>query len=218
MAVAKAVQIEVPPLKIGRIKLHIVGNTRLVCNAFPEKAIREMLDKQMGKAKQGREAKVPSACFAGSLYPLPGEVPILHDEDEDNVWMEGRFGFPSIAFKAAAVRAATDVGLKMTDMRRSFHIDGELVEIISDPPKMRRDMVKVGMGTSDVRFRAEFENWQAFPIIKYNKGIMNVERLINLFRTAGFGVGVGEWRPERDGMWGTFGIGPNHEDLGGESL
>ena len=203
--------LEVPPLKLGRIRLHIIGDTRLVCNHFSEKAIKQMLDKQMGKAKQGKESKVPADCFAGSLYPIPGVTAVLHSEGDDNVWMEGRFGFPSIAFKAAAVRAANDAGLKMTDMRRAFHIDGELVEIISGPARMRRDMVRVGMGVADVRFRAEFEPWEAFPVIRFNRGVMNEEKLVNLFRTAGFGVGVGEWRPEKNGMWGMFHIGEKVE-------
>jgi len=199
------------------MQVTIIGTSPLVCSRFDEKAIQMMVDKQMQKATKGREAKDPSDCFMRSLYPIPGVLAVLH-EDEDKVWAEGRFGFPSIAFKAAAVRAATDAGAKMTDMRRAFHIDGELVEIKGDAPKMRRDMVRVGMGTADVRFRGEFTNWHADVIIKYNQGVISISQIANLLRTAGFGVGIGEWRPEKDGMWGMFTIGPEVHDLGAEKI
>ena len=132
----------------------------------------------------------------------------MHDEDPENVWAEGRFGFPAIGLKAAAVRAATDVGLKMTDMRRAFHIDLELVEIQSEQhPQMRMDMVRVGMGTADVRFRPEFRNWKAEIPVRFNEAVISVEQIVNLFNLAGFGVGIGEWRPEKDGQWGMFHVG-----------
>lgn len=174
---------------------------------------------RMQVATTAKEAKNPTDCFMRSLYVIPGSPkPILHDEDAENVWAEGNFGHPAIAFKAAAVRAATDAGAKMTDMRRAFHIPSELVEIGGDPPKMRRDMVRVGMGTADVRFRGEFTNWNTSVEIRYNKGVISDSQICNLFRTAGFGVGVGEWRPEKGGQWGTFTVGTEVVNLGDEKI
>ena len=40
-------------------------------------------------------------------------------------------------------------------MRRSW------VAIIGPDPIMREDMVRVGMGTADIRYRAEFRDWSA---------------------------------------------------------
>lgn len=208
MANVKSDRLEVPAMRIGKMQLTIIGDSPLVCHRFDEKAIKMILDKQMGKAATGREKKQPSEDFFRAFYVLPGSVPILHDEDEENVWADGRFGFPAIGLKAAAVRAATDVGLKMTDMRRAFHIPCDLVEIKSaELPKMRMDMVRVGMGTADVRFRPEFREWQANVPVRYNEAVISVEQIINLFNLAGFGVGIGEWRPEKNGAWGMFHVG-----------
>ena len=96
----------------------------------------------------------------------------------------------------------------MTDMRRAFHIDGDLVEIKSEQhPQMRMDMVRIGMGTADVRFRPEFRDWSADVPIRFNEAVISVEQIVNLFNLAGFGVGIGEWRPEKDGQWGMFHVG-----------
>lgn len=80
-----------------------------------------------------------------------------------------------------------------------------IVEIHSDPPVMREDMVKVGMGTADIRYRGQFNNWWADITINYNRnGQQSLEQIINIINAGGFACGVGEWRPERDGQYGMF--------------
>jgi hypothetical protein len=92
----------------------------------------------------------------------------------------------------------------MTEARGAFHVDGEMVAIQAGPPKMRQDMVRVGMGTADVRFRGEFTQWAVDLTVSYNAAALSPEQIVNLFNLAGFGVGVGEWRPEKDGGYGRF--------------
>ena len=69
---------------------------------------------------------------------------------------------------------------------------------------MREDMVRIGMGVADMRYRAEFWPWHAELEISYNTRALSLEQIMNLLNTAGFGVGIGEWRPERDGDKGRF--------------
>jgi hypothetical protein len=69
---------------------------------------------------------------------------------------------------------------------------------------MREDAVKVGMGTADLRYRGEFWPWHARVLVRYNARVLSAEQILNLINHAGFGVGVGEWRPERDGLNGVF--------------
>lgn len=203
----KTTQIEVPPIRVEHVLVTLTGDSRLVTHRFSQKAIDLMLDKQMGKAKQGKSPKVPTEDFLGGLYPMPDATVQVRDEDPENIYATGRFGFPSCGIKAAVVRAATDAGMKMTDVRRAFHIAGELTEILCEPgPYMRQDMVRVGMGTADIRFRPEFREWKMVVPVLYNMAVISREQLVNLFRLAGFGVGLGEWRPEREGSWGTFSV------------
>lgn len=80
-----------------------------------------------------------------------------------------------------------------------------MIEIHSDTPVMREDMVKVGMGTADIRYRGQFDNWYADMTIIFNKnGMYSLEQIVNIINAGGFACGVGEWRPERDGQYGMY--------------
>jgi len=64
-------------------------------------------------------------------------------------------------------------------------------------------MVRVGTGT-DLRYRAEFKSWRTELAITYNTNSISVEQIVNLFRLSGYAIGVGDWRPAKDGPFGTF--------------
>jgi hypothetical protein len=200
---AATVAIELPRLNVQMLQITLIGDAPLICHAWSEKAKRLMLDKQMKKAKQGKEAKSPEADFMESLYWLTDKPA----EPSFDVPADARFGFPAVGFKAAAVSACRFVdGVKMTEMRGAFHIMGDMVEI-DGRPTPREDMVRVGMGTADIRYRGEFRDWSALINIRFNASALSAEQIVNLFNVAGFGVGVGEWRPERDGSFGLFHVG-----------
>lgn len=185
----RSVVLDIAPINRQRMTITVVGDTRLVCHNWSDKAKKMMLDKQMKKAAQAKEAKDPAQDFADSLYPMG----------------DGRYGFPAIAFKNAAVSACRFVSdIKMTEARGAFHVLGDLIPVQGDDPQMREDMVRVGMGTADIRYRGEFINWRCTLDILYNANVLSPEQIINLFNNAGFGVGVGEHRPEKDGSWGLF--------------
>lgn len=195
--------IELPPLNIQRLDVAIIGESPLIVHAWSKKSREQMLAKQMKKASTGKAAKDPWKDFCESLYWLDGAPDQPTEADVTN----GRFGFPSIAFKAAAITAVTTIG-DMTKVlaRQCFHITGEFVTIIGPPPSMREDMVRVGMGTADIRFRGEFSPWAAILPIQFNANALSAEQIVNLLHIGGFGCGVGEWRPEKDGQFGRFRI------------
>ena len=184
---------------------------------------------------KAKEPKNPVEDFVASMYwltPMPTE---FTDEAVDAALKDARFGFPVTAFKQAAISAAYRMGWAKDKMslRGAFFIDssanayygGDLVigenkkidvlpnrlisepmiEIHSDTPFMREDMVKVGMGTADIRYRGEFRNWYADITIKFNRnGQYSLEQVVNIINAGGCVCGVGEWRPERDGQYGMF--------------
>ena len=185
----KIVPIQLPKLDVRVITVKIVGDAPLICHKWSEKAKKQILDKQTGKASAGRELKNPEQDFEDSLYEFPG----------------GGYGFPAIAFKNAAVTACTSLGKSITKVaaRQAFHICGELVKI-EGTPAPREDMVRVGMGTADIRYRGEFPEWSCTLTIRYNARVLTAEQISNMLNTAGFAVGVGEWRSEKDGSFGLF--------------
>lgn len=179
--------------------------------------MRMMLEQQMGVASAGREPKNPLEDFKASLYKVDG----------------GGWGMPAPAFKAAAVTAANDVKLKMTEMRRAFHVQTYTVRItgpaITEPLtewdskyaeelkpyhkegiSMRMDMVRNDNGGADIRFRGWWPKWKCTLRVDYNAAVISLQQLVNLFYQAGWACGIGEWRPTspivKSGEFGRFSI------------
>jgi hypothetical protein len=189
--------IEIPKLNLATLQVLLIGDSPLIVHAWSPKAKEMMLAKQMKKAKQAKEAKDPERDFKESLYPM----------------LDGSHTFPAVGFKAAMVSACRFVeNMKMTAARGAFHILGEYIKI-DGQPEMREDMVRVGMGTADIRHRGEFKKWKALIEIRYNQSAISAEQIVNLLNVAGFGVGVGEWRPERDGSYGRFHVATEKESV-----
>lgn len=201
--------ITIPALDIRTATVKIVGDSPLIMHKWSEKAKKEILDKQMKKAKsKGHDAKDPFADFISSMYWLDGEPGNKTPEGFAAALEDGaRFGFPSTAVKAAAVAAAYRAGItkNMVSMNGAFHILGEFVEIHGEPV-MREDMVKVGMGVADIRYRGEFPEWWSSFTVRYNAAVLSLEQLINMINMGGFACGIGEWRAEKGGVYGSFHI------------
>lgn len=208
--------IEIKPLNIQTTTIRIVGDSPLIMHKWSEKAKKEMLDSMMNKEiKQkgkARPAKDPVQEFIDSMYWLEGEPSEKTEEGFAAAIEAGaRFGFPATSIKQATISAAYRSGVTkdMASMRGAFFIDGDgsdmLVEIKGCVPEMREDMVRVGMGKPDLRYRGEFKGWYADLTIRYNpNGMYTLEQLVNLINLGGFACGIGEWRPERDGQYGTY--------------
>ena len=204
--------IEIKPIEIKKVTVHIVGDTPLIMHAWSEKAKKMMLEAQMGTAKgKKKELKNPVDDFIRSMYWLT-EMPTEGTEEAFKAAIAGgaRFGFPVTAFKQAAISAAYRMGYVKDKMglRGAFFIESDengMVEIHSDEPIMREDMVKIGMGTADLRYRGEFRNWSADLVISYNaNGQFSLENIVNIINLSGYVCGVGEWRVEKDGQFGMY--------------
>lgn len=206
-AVSVEASFKLPKIERNRLIITLVGDSALITHRWSEKAKKEMLDTQMKRAKTSKVAKDPDRDFADSLYWLTTQPSAITSETV----AAGRFGFPSVGFKKAAVTAAGDVdGAKMTEMRRRFHVEGEFVEIEGAPIR-REDMVRLNGTKADIRFRGMFPEWRATLNIEYNSSAISAEQIVNLFNLAGFGVGIGEWRPEKNGQFGRFHVATDRD-------
>jgi hypothetical protein len=177
------------------LSLTIVGDSPLICHRWSDDAKRAMLEKQMKMPKQAREAKNPEKLYEDSLYR----------------GAKGKYVFPAIAFKKAAVDACSHVAeITKVLARGCFHVLGEYVSI-EGRPEPREDVVRVGMGTADIRYRGQFPQWSTKLLIRYNSAVLTAAQIINLFNVAGFAIGVGDWRPQRDGNFGMFHVQAKQE-------
>jgi hypothetical protein len=185
--------VSIPQVEVVQTIIPIIGDEPLLMHRFDEKSRQEMLDKQTGKAQLQRMPKDPADCFRRSLHVVSGRA-----GEQGAV-----YGFPAMGFKKAFVEAATDARCKKTNLRRAFFVNGDLVPIEYMELRVHEATVKIP-GSADLRFRGELVGWRAELPISYNARAINIETLLLLCNLAGFGVGVGEWRPQRNGNKGRW--------------
>jgi hypothetical protein len=197
-----APQMSISKIAAETMLVPILGTAPLIVNNWAEKAKRKMLDAQQGR-KAPKELRDPDADYEASFYRTK----------------EG-YGFPAGAFKSATVDSSRFYGKSMpkTQIRQFVFVKGifspkdkqGLVEIVGTP-HMREDVVRVGISGSDLRYRAEFSEWTTVLEVTYVNSCLSRDSVLSLIDAGGLGVGVGEWRPEKGGDFGTYRIDPTRE-------
>lgn len=200
----------------ARLAFWIVGDTPIITHAWSHKARNDMLRKQVGGTKPGRETRDPEEDFVNSLYDMG----------------DGAYGFPVTGVKACILSAAhKDKGIPRTDARAGLWLDAEmtrtmpalagaicdvpLVRIWGSDPEMREDMVRIGAGinkTANLAYRAQFTNWAIRITGRFNSTKLKPETLAFLVQEAGMSYGLGEWRTEKDGIFGSFHLADEVEE------
>lgn len=190
--------VKLQPVNVQTLEVTVVGMTPLITHKWSEKAKRMIRDKKAGKKTKTREVCDPEAECLAATY---------HTED-------GEHGVPVDALKASFINAAhKDIGIEKTLVRKSLFIrcdDSERVLALrGDNPVMREDPVRVGVGSADLRYRPEYRNWEVDMVIDYDATNLQPSDIINLINRAGFGVGIGEQRPEKGKDNGRFRVKTN---------
>lgn len=191
--------------KIARevVEVPIIGTNPLIVHNFSAKSRQQMLDAMQGR-KSPATRKDPEAEYEDAFYRMA----------------DGSPGFPSIGFKSSIVAGARYYGkdVKMTELRQFIFVQGTISERdpmalvkINGEPKMREDTVRVGMGKADLRYRPWFTDWNATLRITYVSSAIDLGSLLSLINAGGMGVGVGEWRPEKRGEYGTYRVDDDAE-------
>ncbi len=193
-------------------RVWLVGETPLIVHAWSAKAKHEMLQKQVKATKAGKEARDPHGDFVSSLYEMGTEG------------KKTIYGFPVTGFKNAILSCAhKDKGVPRTTVQSALYLDADmvrvrpalagaicdmpLVRIFGGEPEMREDMVRIGASmnkTANLAYRGQFTNWAVRLTGKFNTTVLSPEALQFLIREAGVGIGVGEWRNEKKGIFGSF--------------
>jgi len=218
--------IVIKPLQLREGEITIVGMSPLLVNNFDSKTRQELDDsyqeglnakeRKLKREDKTRERKTPQEEFEASLYPFPGKP--------------GCYGIPAAGIKKCAVTAASLSNVPMTVAMKAFHVIGDtagLVEILGSKPVsdeqvrgkkakevkaepvMDERIVRVGpFGNKKpaTRRRGRFDKWEIKFTVKYRADLITVEQLVNLYESAGFSVGLCEYRPEKSGNLGMFSV------------
>lgn len=190
---------EEPQIRLRRLdrivyEIPVQGTSPLIVHRWSSKAKRTMLDAQQTTARQKKEPRDPVADFEAARYRLE----------------DGRDGMPATAFKAAIVYAGRLFeGITQVALKQMVVVIGEgpeqLVPLEYGELTMREDTPRNSGGTSDLRYRPQFDPWSAMLRVRTIAGQFDEASLYALVDAAGIG-GVGDWRPTSPkSATGTFG-------------
>lgn len=188
----KVITIPAPDIQV--LKTTIIGTSPLICHKWSEKAKRMIQEKQAGEKKKVRAIREPKEEYLSSYYRNSNK----------------KIAFPALCIKQAMVNSARNIeGVTMTLLRGSVFVVGDkdgLIQVKYGKERMREDMVRLGgiSNPADIRYRGELLDWSMEFMIKFNADVISATMVLNLLQTAGFACGLGEWRPERNGDFGTF--------------
>ncbi len=190
-------EVTVIPPQIIDVEFVVEGTSDYIANRMDIDAIREWRDtkerKKMAKPKKVRPE--PEVEAAKGVY-----------------WYENGSGpTPSIlgaAFKRAMMDAPRFIeSMTLVGAKGPFQIAAEFIPIEFDEQILREDWVNEPpgpRGSPQIRYRYAFRGWKCIVPVRFDGNILSVELIANMLSVAGFHVGVGAWRPEKGGSFGTF--------------
>lgn len=198
MAIKKAeAGLTIDPLKQGRVRLTLVGQTPFYFNAMSAKAKRSLLVGGGKKtAAEKRELKHnPEEEFRDSVYRAPSGDTFLC--------------FPAPAVKASMATAALETaGVTKTSVQRLIFLPEQKIKIWGKP-YLKMDVVRSAdiNKTPDIRTRAFLPRWVAEVDIAFVTPTLSVHSVVSLLSNAGVIVGLGDFRQEKGrGSYGTFAV------------
>ena len=221
MAKAKETVVVLPEVEFKVMRVRIVGETPLVTCPFSVKAMRQIEEKQQGKAKTGKhDIRNPWEDFINALYWLtPPPKEYTEEAFTEAVKNGARFGFHAGGIKNSAIMAAYRRGIvkNAVTARGMFQIintetdmvyDKQCIEILSDePPKMRKDCLSTFSSGADMRYRPQFDKWAMEFDVRFDSKAVTAEQILMWFKLGGFACGLGENRAEKGEGWGSYTLG-----------
>ena len=184
--------VQLKPLRLQNAALTIVGTSPLLQNSMSNKSKNQMREKKLGKNTKTREVLNIEAEAEAAAYRLSN----------------GKHAMPVTAIKGSMVSAAhKDIGIDKVRVRKGLFIhadEGHLVAMKTPGYEISEDPARVANGRMDLRYRPRFDKWSVDLRIQYDMDLLQLDDIVNLLNRAGFGVGVGDWRVEKNGDYGRF--------------
>lgn len=187
------VNVGIPKPNIKTVQFVVKGTRPLIYHKWQEKAKKQIRDKQQKKVKS-KDIRDSEQEYLDSFY---------YDAS-------GNIAFPAINIKNSMVGATRFIDdIPMTVVRGAIFVRGDVDGMIPVRYKekiKREDMVRVMRGGADLRYRGQLNDWEMTIQVEFNANVFSADMVTNLLLTAGFSQGLGEWRPEKNGDYGTFEI------------
>ncbi len=199
MAKAKQteVQIDVSEIQMEEVSFHVVGRSPLIMNRFSQKAWQELLFPSARRSRASLEQSLkhdPVAEYRGALYRNrdPKTPTLIH--------------IPNGAFHGALAKVALDVpGAAKAKIERLTRVTDVNINLYGVPRIFCAMVRNSDMNhTPDVRTRPIFPEWAADVTVQYVSQVLTERTIAALFGAAGMIVGIGDWRGEKGGPYGSY--------------
>lgn len=218
-------KIEIPEPNKQSMVVKINGTAPIIFHRWDEKAKLMLLKiQQKDPSAKKRELRDPESEFVRSFYrDAEGDIawPVLNIKQamvdaarniegitmtllKGAIFTKGDInGMTKILVdkKPVSLSGETEI-FEEDDVRKTSELYGQ--DAKNPNIQMREDLVRVGMGSADLRYRGQVRNWSMEFIVQFNGDVLSAGQVLNLLNTAGFACGLGEWRPQCSGSSGTF--------------
>lgn len=172
--------------KVRKLMVTISGKTDLLTCRISEQEIQKIQKIPIPKDQEWNQQQI----FEARIY-------------RDH---ESRPSFPGSGVMKAMVDAARSLDQKMTMMKQLFTIPATFLPILDSEPRLRTDPAK-NKQSLVMAVRAEYRRpWRMIVPIEFNASMASEKDILALLGTAGFAVGIGAWRREKNGLFGQFEI------------
>lgn len=197
----EAKKLEIPAPNVGRMDVRIVGLSPYMRNPWTERA-KESLVKTSGSGKS--EKLTPEEEFQEKLDAM-----LLEDGDEPV------YGMPAVAFVEGMAAAGYRLGdySSMVELKAALTVpcgSDELPIEAPEPEMDKRPGNLAGRGAVKLAVRPKFYPWAVEVPVTYDRGVLNEKQVLRLLGDMGRGIGVGAYRPENGGTFGTFEVEAAH--------
>jgi len=196
--------IEVNEINMEEMRFNVLGTSPIIMNRFNQKAWQELLLPSARQSRATLESKLkhdPVAEFRGALYR------------NRDVKCPALIHVPNGAFHGAIAQAGVDMpGAAKAKLERLTSVTDINIDLFGVPHLFMAMVRNSDMNkTPDVRTRPIFPEWACTVTVRYVKQLIPQAAIANLFGAAGVIVGVGDWRPQKGGSFGTWRLVPDDD-------
>lgn len=190
---AKEEKVNIRPLKIGKLKLRVIGRTPYMPEPM-DMAVLDRYDKKKSKQNYDKDS--------------------ISEEDKSKekyyFTEDGKKGIPARAFYNSMIRASSYLFDKkdggMRNVKEGVNILGDVILLKYKKEVQLTHWGRMSGMTKAPRkiIRNSFEDWSCELEVEYNQEQLSPEHIINILNWAGFHIGVGAFRKEKTGNYGSF--------------
>jgi len=188
----KKIEIVVPKLNLGIVKVKIKGTSPLLMDKFPESVRQEILEKQEGKTQGKKKLRDLDLEFENAIHRISDK----------------QLGFPAQGFRSAMIESTSFVG-KNSFSKKLFKgiiiMNGEGNDLIPIKYKKLSKLKHYPKG-SITKISPMLEDWECELVIQYDQNNISPQDIISLINYAGFYYGIGMWSPKSKcgGKYGMY--------------